>query len=323
MPESGTKIVFAFGGQGAQYPAMGADLFRHDRQFRNSLEYIAEIVTRESPVRVLDELYRKTSADDDVRLTHPAIFSVQYALASSLMHDGLRPDYVLGMSTGEFAAAAISGAIKLADAVYLVLQQAKALNDNLIPGGMLAILRPPELYQEFPLLSQKCELALAGTAHFVVTGSASTLDTVAAQLAARAIPHRRLPVRVGFHSPLIDLARDQYLAAAPGLAMSHPAIPLVSCSTGGTFYGPLTPAHFWQAIRVPMRVIEAARAVGSTGRHVYVDIGPGGAISALLKQSRVRMASCHTLLSPLGDEMRARAAVAAVAAVPAVLETGR
>ena len=72
-----------------------------------------------------------------------------------------------------------------------------------------------------------------------------------------------------------------------------------------------------------MRVIEAARAVGGAVRHAYVDIGPGGAISALLRQSGVSMASCHTQLSPLGDERRSRSAVAARAPVPAAQKAGR
>ena len=53
-----------------------------------------------------------------------------------------------------------------------------------------------------------------------------------------------------------------------------------------------------------MRVLEALRELGERGRFEYVDLGPGTALTILLKQSGIPRAGCRTILNPLGDETR-------------------
>src|SRR2546421_595555 len=138
-----------------------------------------------------------------------------------------------------------------------------------VPGGPAAGARtagppprptgaaPPLLYEEVPLLRDRCTLALAGRGHFVVAGETGTLARAAEYLDERGLPHRRLPVRVGFHSSLIEPAREAYLKAVVGRDPGRPIIPLVSCCAAGVVTGPLPAAHLWDAISRPMRVLEA------------------------------------------------------------------
>lgn len=297
-------VVFMFAGQGTQYPGMTADLYRRDRLFRAALDEVDELVCRLSGRSVVAYLYGSDWSFEDILSSHPALFAVQYALANSLIVRTGLPAYVLGMSTGEFAAAAVGGALNLEDAAYCVVEQARALARYGEPGGMLAIARPPELYEEVPLLRDRCELALAGRGHFVVAGETGTLARVAEHLDGRGLPHRRLPVRVGFHSALIEPAREAYLEAVAGRDPGRPLIPLVSCCAAGILTEPLPAAHLWDAISRPMRVLDALRELGARGRYHYVDLGPGTALTILLKQSGIPRAGCRTVLNPLAGETR-------------------
>lgn len=314
-PVATDGVVFAFGGQGSQYPGMGRELYRHDSFFRTTMNRIDTTASRLSRVRLIDEL-EGDNIVRDIRASHLAIFSIQYSLAASLINDGLSPSYVLGLSTGEFAAAVISGALELEEALFCVVEQADALATLTEPGGMLAVGAPPPLFDQLPVLAGQCELALTGTGHFVVAGGADAIRAAADELAQRSIPHRLLPVREGFHSPMIDPAMGRYLRMTSGRVFGRPRIGFGSCSAGGIVTESPRPDHFWWAIRARMRPAEAADAIARHGRYQFVDLGPGTAISVFLRKSQIPTAGIRSLLSPQADERRTRLAVRELAGSP-------
>ena len=95
----------------------------------------------------------------------------EYALAYALEQRGIRPDYVIGASLGEHAAAAVSGVLSAEDALDCVLEQARIITETCRNGSMLAILGDPALYQDDPLLGEHSELASVNYhSHFVISG---------------------------------------------------------------------------------------------------------------------------------------------------------
>ena len=107
-----STIVFMFSGQGSQYYQMGRELFEGHSIFRDwmyDLDAIAYSAGRQS---VLSHLYNETNKISDefnqLLYSHPAIFMVEYALAQILLDRGIKPDYLLGTSIGEYASAALS-----------------------------------------------------------------------------------------------------------------------------------------------------------------------------------------------------------------------
>jgi acyl transferase domain-containing protein len=293
-----------FAGQGAQYPGMTKALYDDDPVFRAELGSVDRIIADLSGRSVLPDLYVTARPFDDITRTHPAIFAVQYALARSLIRRGLAPDYVLGLSTGEFAAAAVGGAVCLEDAVFGIVEQARVLAENCGLGGMVAVIRPPALYDAIPALRDRCTLALAGLSHFVVAGQRDAIDDAVRYLSEQGIAHRRLPVTQGFHSPAIESAQGAYLSSLAGREPGQPSIPLASCAAADVVQTVLPADHFWQAISAPMRFADAVGALARRGRHIYLDLGPGSMLTILLKESAVDVATLHTLVSPQGDELR-------------------
>src|SRR5262245_62561009 len=136
--------VFMCSGQGSQYFQMGRALYDGDDTFREWMIELDDIARGESGKSVIETLYSdahcKGDPFDRTLLTHPAIFMVEYSLAQSLMRAGVRPDIVLGVSLGSFAAAAVAGFIDVEDALTAVARQAIALEEWCEPGGMIAVL---------------------------------------------------------------------------------------------------------------------------------------------------------------------------------------
>src|SRR5918999_3708364 len=90
---------------------------------------------------MLGRSQRPQSELDRTLYAQPAVFAVEYALASLLMEWGIRPQSMIGYSLGEYVAACLAGVLALPDALVLVARRARLI-DGLPAGAMLAVPLP-------------------------------------------------------------------------------------------------------------------------------------------------------------------------------------
>lgn len=206
-------IVFMFSGQGSQYYQMGKELFAHNAAFRRKMLDLDDFAVSRFGFSVVKEIYhtanRLSDPFDRLLFSHPAIFMAEYALAYALEQKGIRPDYVIGASLGEYAAAAVSGVLSAEDALDCVLEQAEIITETCRNGSMLAVLGDPRLYQDDQLAREHSELAAVNYhSHFVISGERAHIKKIMDDLREKQIPHQLLPVSYGFHSALVDQAES-------------------------------------------------------------------------------------------------------------------
>ena len=77
--------------------------------------------------------------------TQPALLTVSTAACRVLEEQGLQPDYVAGHSLGEYSALVAAGALAFADAVRLVRNRGRYMQEAVPPGvgAMAALLKLP------------------------------------------------------------------------------------------------------------------------------------------------------------------------------------
>jgi acyl transferase domain-containing protein len=244
------KTVFMFSGQGSQYYQMGKQLFDENPVFRHWMTRMDAMAHAYCGRRVVEAIYGsvKGEAFDQVLFTHPAIFMVEYALAQCLIDAGIEPDLTLGVSMGSFAAAAVGGHIGLGDALQAVLAQALAFQRSCPPGGMLAVLAPPALYDEAFMCQHSTMAGANFDGHFAVAGAPEDLALIETELAARAVTYQSLAVRYAFHSPAIDAAAPLFDACMAARTRSQGHIPLV-CSGHASTLTHLPEDFFWRVVR--------------------------------------------------------------------------
>lgn len=278
------KNVFLFAGQGSQYYGMGRDLVAGHPVFASSMRTWSATFADLGIPGIFEEIYRpdRTAADPftEVRFTHPAILIVELAMAETLRAEGIEPDYVLGASLGEFAAASAAGVLSAEQLARSIVEQVAMLQEHRVPGAMLAVLGDVAIYHEDKWLRADVELAgVNSDNNFVLSGDPAGVARAERRLQQLHVLYQRLPVDYAFHSSRLDAVAEPYLRSLARLTLSPPAVPFVSCETAG-FVEKFEPAHFWQLVRSPIRFREAIRFLDRQDRDlVYLDLGPSATMA--------------------------------------------
>ena len=312
------ETVFMFSGQGSQYFQMGRELFEKNDTFRDWMVRLDDIARRASGRSVIETLYSDSQGKGDpfdrTLLSHPAIFMVEYSLAQTLIHAGVSPDIVLGVSVGSFAAAAVAGFLDVDDALTAVTRQAMALEECCEAGGMIAVLGDPALFSE-DFLGGRSELAAVNFAsHFVVSARRTELAEIEAGLRRRGVAYQRLPVSFAFHSQWMDKAKGPFESFMRSIACERGRLPLVCCDQTAIL-SDLVDGFFWDVVRHPIRFRETIARLEQQAPRRYIDVGPAGTLATFLKYGLpgTTASTLHAILTPFGADQRNLAAVAAPA----------
>lgn len=280
-------VVWMFSGLGSQRYNMGQDLLNSDPIFRQTMEQCDEIVTSLIHRSVLQEIYRpKGSVFEeftDIRFVAPALFSVQYSLAQSLIMQGQRPDYLVGYSIGELVAYVLAGVLDLPDGLSCMVNMAELAYEYCQRASMVAILNTPQTIHQMDQSFQSFYLAAINfDTNFVVTGPVEAEKTLLADLRAKGIVAQALPVEYGFHSPLIDPMEKPYCHRLREMTLHQPQVEIVSVRTASRL-AQVTLADLWTTLRYPIDFRHTITVLSRLGNCKFVDFGPSGTMANFLK----------------------------------------
>ncbi|NLG55085.1 MAG: SDR family NAD(P)-dependent oxidoreductase [Rhodococcus sp.] len=309
LPEGPVDPVFVFSGMGPQWWAMGRALLQEGGVFA---EEAARVDAEFQPIAgwsIIEELLREedSSRVTKTEIAQPANFLIQVSLVAELKVAGIRPSAVVGHSVGEVAAAYISGALSLHDALLVSYHRARLQATTAGSGGMLAVgLSETDVAPWIPGDGSISIAAINSPSAVTLAGSDDAVDVLAEQLTNEGIFARKLKVEVPYHSHLMDPILGEIAQTLAPLQPSAPAIPLYSTVTAAPVTEATWGAEYWcENVRQPVRFADTATAMIGAGHRVFLEVGPHPVLSGNLREIFVRTgdagASVPTLVREADD----------------------
>eukprot|EP00913_Durusdinium_trenchii_P021304 g20017.t1 len=274
------KLAFVFSGNGAQWAGMGVDAYRENRHFRQYFQSFSALFEYHLGEKLTDLI---TAEDLNVRLAdatiaQPLLFAVQAAISDCLGAYGVRPDVVFGHSVGEIAAAYASKALTAAEAVAIVAKRSRSQHLFAGQGKMAAVVMGQDAAVAFAQahgLTGICVAAINAPNSVTISGPTAEIQAFRdAARKAQVVAHI-LDINYPFHHPIIDSARDGFLADLPAIEPQSAACIFVSTVTGGIQDGRgLDAEYWWRNVREPVLFRSAAEVALDLGCNLFIEISP-------------------------------------------------
>jgi len=307
------NLAFVFPGQGSQKIGMLADLAA-------SYPIVTQTFAEASQVLGYDlwELVQNGS-QEDINLTErtqPLLLTASVAVWRVWQEKkGVQPALVSGHSLGEWSALVCAGVVAFKDAVKLVQQRGKFMQEA-VPAGQGAMAAIIGLDDN--LIIEACKNAEQGEVvsavnfnspgQVVIAGTAAAVERASALCkeagAKRALP---LPVSAPFHTSLMRPAADRLAEQIAATEFKTPQIPVVHNVTAQTeTNSEKIKALMIEQIYSAVRWVECVNTMSKAGINITVECGPGKVLSGLNKRINAELTTLSIEKSEEMDKVLAQ-----------------
>ena len=293
-----------FPGQGSQLVGMGSELYNNFdlvkkifNQADEKLNYSISKIILEGPV---DQLQLTKN-------TQPAILTVSYSIFKVLQDEynfNFKSfKYFAGHSLGEYSALVCSGALNFSDAIYLLHERGKAMQEAvpLGEGSMVAVLgaKIEEINNLIKLRKDKdgiCEIANDNAdGQVIVSGDKQTIDTFQLVLKENKIKSIPLKVSAPFHCSLMKPAASIMKEKIHNTKFTKPLFRIVNNVTAK----PEDDIENLKNLLVDqiyssVKWRESLKNMSEAGVTNFIEIGPGKALTGMVKRT-VKNVNCFSI----------------------------
>lgn len=290
-PMMSKNIAFVFPGQGSQSVGMVSEFAEQFPQIQATFEEASQVlgidlwrVVQFGPAQTLDQTH----------ITQPAILSASVALWRVWQAMDLpMPAMMAGHSLGEYSALVCAQALSFADAVALVAQRGRIMQDA-VPSGTGAMAAVIGLDDDTIL--QVCSDAAQGQVvapvnynspgQVVIAGQCEAV-TRAIALAKLAKARKVIPLNVSVpsHCALMESAASQFAPYLAQVAFTAPVIPILhNVDVHHHFASAEIQSVLEQQLFNPVRWTETIVAMANEGISQIIECGPGKVLTGLTKR---------------------------------------
>ena len=279
--------AYIFPGQGAQFSGMGKDLYDQSDLARSLFEQANEILG----FSITDIMF-EGSADDlkQTKVTQPAIFLHSVILAKTL-GDDFKPDMVAGHSLGEFSALVANNTLSFETALQLVSQRAMAMQKacEVAPSTMAAVLGLDDKIVE-EVCEQTNGIVVAANyncpGQLVISGEVPAVEKACESLSEKGARRALiLPVGGGFHSPMMEPAREELAQAIENASFQTPTCPIYQNVVASAVSDPESiQKNLIAQLTAPVKWTQTIQQMIADGGTEFIELGPGKVLQGLMRK---------------------------------------
>lgn len=222
----GDNLVMVFTGQGAQWPAMGRELFQHPifRQSMDTSQHYLEAFG--CKWNVLEELSKTPNPNITLaEYSQPLCTVIQVALVDLVRFWKITPAATVGHSSGEIAAAYAASLLTHRDAIKLAY--VRGISSAAVPkqGAMMAAgisQHDAQIYLEKVAPGSAVVACVNSPSSVTLSGDVDAIDDLETMISADGRFARKLKVTTAYHSPHMRHVAANYLAMIGEMTPKQP-----------------------------------------------------------------------------------------------------
>lgn len=285
-------LAFVFPGQGSQSVGMLSELAKTHTEVESTFQTASEVLGYD-----LWDLVQNGPEDrlNLTQCTQPAMLAADVAAWRVWSkHTPVKPSWMAGHSLGEYAALVCSGALVFEDAVRLVAERGRLMQEAVPPetGAMAAILGLSDVQVVDVCSSASTETELVAPANFNAPGQiviaghkpavTRAIELGKAEGAKRAV---LLPVSVPSHCPLMESAAEKFRGMLADAVVKIPGIAVLHNVDVASHSAPeVIRAVLEKQLYSPVRWADSVLFMSQQGITRFVECGPGRVLSGLSKR---------------------------------------
>lgn len=282
------KIGFVYAGQGSQVVGMGKSFYDNYQVAKDVFDQIdldidVKKLCFEGPIEELS----KTSN------TQPCMVAVAVVATKLLKENGINPDYVAGLSLGEYSALNAAGVLDDQTAINLVRFRGQAMEEAAagIESKMIAIIGlDRDLLNE--AVNEASELGVVSIANYncpgqLVIGGEAKAVTKAGELALEKGARRAIPLNTSgpFHTKLLEAASVKLKERFETVTFNEMKVPVIFNSTAKELAEDTTVAKMLEKqVMSSVYFEDSIRYMIANGVDTIIEIGPGKVLSGFVRK---------------------------------------
>ena len=278
--------AYIFPGQGAQFSGMGLDIFEKYPDVQDLFLKANDILG----FNITDIMFEGSAEDlKETKVTQPAIFIHSVALQSVLKD--ATPEMVAGHSLGEFSALVACGALSFEDALRLVSKRAQAMQKacEIQPSTMAAVLALEDSVVEEVCAATPGVVVAANyncPGQLVISGEVEAINAACVTMKERGAKRALvLPVGGGFHSPMMEPAREELAAAIEQTSFATPKCPIYQNVTASAVTNPSEiKKNLIAQLTAPVKWTQTVEQMIADGASQFIEVGPGRVLQGLVRK---------------------------------------
>jgi len=295
-----------FPGQGSQLVGMGLEFFNNFQLVKKIFNQADEKLGFSLSKIILE------GPSDELQLTkntQPAILTVSYSIFKTLKeefnYDFKLFNFFAGHSLGEYSALVSSGALDFGDAIYLLHERGKAMQ-NAVPvgnGKMIAVLGLETLEIQNLIDKQEikkgvCEIANDNAVgQVIISGDKETIDNIQLDFKEKKIKTIPLKVSAPFHCSLMKPAAEKMRPKIDNTSFKKGSVKIVNNVTANEVDDPTQIKKLLiDQIFSTVKWRESIIFMKKSGVQNFVEIGPGKALIGMVKRT-INDVNCFSINS--------------------------